>query len=185
MVNFDIVNGKVVVDASTLTVSAFNDIWEYDTGKGSNKPKASNMLTYVFHMRDPREKNPFRDVPEHEKELVCKRNAFGNANHKFKEEEEALIKKAMAWYEYLNTNSIQRLSLSLDRKLDQMAAYLDDPINDIITPDQLDSQVDMIAKLDKIIISKQKADAFVKEEMNKTKVKGNVQRSALESGALD
>lgn len=183
MIDFIIDKGKLRVDPSILTVSAFNDIWEHDTTKA--KSKASNLLTYVFHVCDFTTKNPFKDLPESQKESYAKRNAFGNQDYKFNEKELELINRAIAWYNVLNKSSIIRLAASLDRKIDQIADFLGDPKNDIKTSKDVDSQTDQIINLEKIFNSKKKTDEFVRQELEKTKIRGGQKLSPMEQGLLN
>lgn len=183
MIEFNIVDRKLRIDAQTLTVAAFNEIWEYDTSK--SKGKASNMLVYVFHCCDITERNPFRDLPEASKELYAKKNAFGKQDYKFPEEEERLIDAAKQWYNVLNKNSILRFSWAIDRKIDQMADFMLNPENDITNIDQYESQAAEIAKVDKILQSKKRTDEFVLRQLEKTKIKGGQTLSPLEQGLLD
>jgi hypothetical protein len=181
MIEYNIVNGKLMIDPTTLTVQAFNAIWNYDTTR--NKSKASNLLTYVFTLCDERDRNPFRDIPYDKKEAACKKNAFGNVGYKFSQEEEKLVGSAIEWFEFLNRNSIQRLSISMDKKIDQLAKFLDD--NAISSSEDFDLQTDMMTKIDKILKSKRETDKLVREELEKVRVKGNASRSPLSKGLLD
>lgn len=183
MVDFNIVNGKLIIDPQTLTVQAFNQIWDSDTDKV--KTKASNMLTYIYHMKDIRKENPFRDLPMSQKEGMCKRNAFGKQDHRFNDKEQAMVDRAMAWYDVLNKTAVQRLSVSMDRKLDQISEFLDDTKNDIKTVDQLEDQSNAMQKIEKILASKKRVDEFVRDELEKSKVKGSVVLSPLAQGVLD
>jgi hypothetical protein len=183
MIDFNIKNNKLIIDAQTLTVSAFNDIWESDSSK--NKSHACNLLVYVFHVSDITEKNPFRDLPDSQRDAYAKRNAFGDQNYKFKKGEEELIARAKAWYEALNNNSILRLSIAMDMKLDQIATFLLDSKNDIKEMHQLEAQADLMAKVEKVLISKKRTDEFVRQQLEKTKIKGGQKLSPLEMGILN
>jgi hypothetical protein len=183
MVDFNLVKGKLAIDPYTLTVSAFNDIWEYD--KSKNKAKASNMLTYVFHYCDITQKNPFRNLPVGHKDQYARRNAFGNQNYKFKKEEQELIDRAIAWYEVLNKNSVLRMSMAIDIKLDQMTEFLLDEKNKITTSVQFEDQSKVLGQLEKILQSKKRTDDFVRNELEKTKIRGNAKLSPLDEGILD
>lgn len=175
MIDYTIKDGKLIIDPATLTVSAFNEIWNHDSSKG--KSKASNMLTYVFTLCDERDRNPFKDVPYDKREAACKKNAFGNPDHKFSKIEEPLIQDAIDWFEYLNSSSIQRLSKSIDTQIDKMATFLDTHKIDSMV--HYKSSSDEIAKIGNIIKSKIAADKLMREEMTKMKTKGNVSRSLL------
>src|SRR5690606_28362554 len=100
-----------------------NEIWMHD--KSRSKSKASNMLVYVIHMCDITDDNFMRDVPNEQRDPLAKKNAFGNENHKFTDEEQDMIDRAMAWYEVLNKNSVMRLSVALDKKIDEITEFYD------------------------------------------------------------
>lgn len=181
MVNFNIKDGKLTIDPETLTVAAFNQIWTSDNSKAKNK--ACNMLVYVYHVCDIRKENPFRDLPYNQKDEMARRNAFGNKDYKFSPAEKELIDRAMAWYELLNKNSVLRLSMALDRKIDQMADYISG--KEIQNDADLESQTNMMAKMDKVLQSKKRTDEFVANELEKSKVKAGIEISPLAKGLLD
>jgi hypothetical protein len=175
MIDYNIKEGKLVIDPSTLTVAAFNNIWNADQTRSKNK--ASNTLTYVFTLCDERDRNPFKDVAYDKKEAACKKNAFGKADHSFTQEEQELIDEAIAWFEYLNANSIQRLSKSIDQQIDKMVKFLSE--HKIENMAAYKSSSDEIVKVANIIKSKLATDKLMREEMQKVKTKGNVSRSLL------
>jgi hypothetical protein len=181
VINFNIKDSKLIIDAETLTVSAFNDIWMFDTTKTKNK--ASNMLVYVYHMCDIRKENPFRDLPYHQKNEMSRRNAFGNKDYKFSEKEKQLIDRALAWYEVLNKSSVLRISMSIDKKLDQISEYLDQ--KEIKTDEDLEAQAKVMAQIDKVLTSKKRTDEFVINELEKSKIKAGSELSPLAKGLLD
>ncbi len=180
MVEFNIKDRKLTIDPATLTVSAFNDIWEHDVSK--TKTKASNMLTYVFHMRDITQKNPFKDLQEVQKDAFAKRNSFGDQDYKFAPKEQELISRAMAWYEELNKDSVLRLSMVLNKKLDEITTYFEK--TPISSAEEMEDQIKSMASIEKILISKKKTDDFVAQQMEKTKLKGAQALSPLQGGLL-
>ena len=182
-IDYDIKDGKLQISPEVLTVSALNEIWEYDTSKA--KSKANNMLTYLFTMYDMREKNPFRDVKDSDKEQVCKQNAFGDKKFKFNEREVELIENGASWYKFLNKNSMLRLSAAIDKKIDQVTDFLEDPGNTIEGDIDLKATVEVLGKIDKLIVAKQKTDKFVREEVDKKRNKGGSSDSPLEAGFFD
>lgn len=183
MIDFTIEKGKLIISAESLTVKAFKAVWDYD--KSKTKDKASDILLYVFHLCDITERNPFRDLPEKQKMAYAKKNAFGKQDYKFKGDEGALAEEAIKWYSVLNKNSVLRLSYGVDRKIDQMADFLLDTANDINTLAQFEAQSDEIAKLEKVLIGKKKTDEFVRNQLEKSKIKGGQVLSPLEAGLLD
>src|SRR5688500_13478348 len=100
MIEYNIINGKLQIDPATLTVQAFNAIWEFD--KSKTKSHASNIMTYIFTLMDLRDKNPFRNLPWDQKIPACKKNAFGDKSYKFSEQELEVLEPAMAWMDLLN-----------------------------------------------------------------------------------
>lgn len=172
---------KLTLDPETLTVSAFNDIWEAD--KDKSKAKASNMLSYVFHMRDITQRNPFRDLSDSHRESLAKRNSFGDENYKFSPKDQEMIDRAMAWYDVLNKNSIFRLSMTFDRKIDQINDYLEKNVID--SSEDMENQMKDMEKIEKILNSKKRTDDFVRQEQEKSKIKGKETLSPNQAGLLN
>ena len=180
MIKFDIKDGLLTISPEVLTINVFNEIWMHD--KSRSKSKASNMLVYVFHMCDITDDNFMRDVPSEQRDPLAKKNAFGNENHKFTDEEQDMIDRAMAWYEVLNKNSVMRLSVALDKKIDEITEFYDS--NKITSTTDLDKQTNSMNKLDKILKAKKLADDYAKYQTEKKRVKGGSELSPLEEGAF-
>jgi hypothetical protein len=180
MIRFNIKNSKLIIDAQTLTVTAFNDIYESDKTKDKNK--ATCLLKYVFHLCDISQENSFRDVAESQREALCKRNSFGKADYQFSNRESQLLSPAIEWYNILNKNSVQRLAMAMDKKIDQISNFLE--TNEIKTADDFDAQMDAVQKIEKVLKSKRTTDDYVRSEMEKTKNRGQVSSSPLEKGLV-
>jgi hypothetical protein len=180
MIDYTIKDGKLAIDPATLTVAAFNKIWNYDTNP--KKTKASNILTYIFTLCDERDRNPFKDVEYDRKDEACRKNAFGDAKYKFTPEEEELVQEAIAWFEYLNSSSVQRLSRSIDKMIEKMAKFLDSHTIDNMV--QYKAASDELKKVSDIMKSKALADKTMKEEMNKSRTKADRKRSLLSKGVI-
>lgn len=176
MVKFNIKDGKLIVDPSTLTVAAFKAIWDYD--KSETKENACNMLCYVFHMADITSDNPFVSTPESDREAVCKQNDFGSRDHKFTKGEAELIDHAIEWYSYLNRDSVRRLSITLDKKIDELNKYLDE--HPIESAQAFKDQVKVLKDIDIILSKKEKVEAIISKQTVKTKAQGDLFRSPRE-----
>lgn len=179
-VYFNIKNGKLIIDAETLTVSAFNDIWEADTSK--TKTVASNMLLYVFHLCDITQRNILVDIPEAQKESLCKRNAFGDADYKFKEPYKSLVENAILWYNTVNNDSVMRMAYAVNLQIDRITEFL--MTNEAKTQMDVDNSMDNLKKIKDLLESKKRVDEFVKRQFEQTKVRGGGDRSPLEKGLI-
>lgn len=171
---------KVKIDPETLTVRAFNDIWNYD--KTEKKDLASNLLTFVFTMNDERELNPFRDVAFDKKEAACKNNAFGDSEYKFNNTEIELIRNATEWFRLLNSNAIQRLASASEKAIDRIASFLEN--HKVESMQDVKQIMDQLKVLGTVIKGKKDMDKEVKEEMDKTKLKGGGKQSLNSRGIL-
>src|SRR5690606_34257836 len=130
-----------------------------------------------FHMCDITDANFMRDVPNDQKDALAKKNAFGNENYKFTKDEQEMIDRAMAWYEVLNKNSVMRLSVALDKKIDEITEFYDK--NKISNTSDLDRQTNSMNKLEKILKAKKVADDYARSQTEKQRVKGGGSRSPL------
>lgn len=113
MIDFDIKDGRLIVSAESLTISAFRNIFESD--KSKDKRQGVALLLYVYHVADLRVKNPFHDLHPEQRVPKAKRNAFRDEHYKFSKEEEAMVNEAIEWYAELNKNTI-RMSLYIQNK---------------------------------------------------------------------
>ncbi len=183
MVGFTIENGKLAIEPEVLTVSAFKRIWDFD--KSTKKEKAHNLITYVFTMCDLTQKNPFVDVPIMQKEQVCKKNAFGNPNHKFSKQEQDLIDEAFLWYNSLSETTLLRLAEGINMKIDQITEYLNREDQKVDTDAKLERAIGNMAKIDKLLDAKQKTDKYVRQEFEKIKSQGGLKKSPLQKGLIN
>lgn len=180
MINYTIKGRHVVIDPATLTVRAFNDIWEYD--KTDKKSLATELLTYLFNMYDERELNPFRDAEWDRKESMIKKNAFGDENRKFSQEERDLLEAGRQWFIELNSNAIIRLSRAASVSMDRVAQYLE--TQEVTSMEQVKAVMDQLKVISAIVKGKKEVDKEAKEEMDKTRIKGGGRRSLNSQGLI-
>lgn len=181
MIEFDInEKGELTVKPEVLTVSAFNNIWRSD--KAPNKMNALKLLRYVFFMASLSEKNPHRDIAYNLREAYAKKDVFGEPNYKFSKKEEELIEPAIRWYVTLNKDCVDRLSLAVNKQMDQITALLES--SEELTLHNYQKRVDLMKDIKNILISKQQTDEYVEKSKKKAKTKGNTARSPMEMGYL-
>ena len=179
MIAFDIEHGNLTVNAETLLISAFSDIWEFD--KSRRKEKAIKMLKFVFYIADITQKNPFNDSHHDQKEELAKRDAFRDAKYKFTKKEDDLIKTAIAWYEELNFNPLSRMLDQINKDIDSITYQLSQTT---ITTDNMSSRIKLMGEINKMVESKEKLEDAVKRSLAKAKVRGDMSSSPAEKGLL-
>jgi hypothetical protein len=179
MIEFNIENGRLTVDAKTLTIRAFEDIWKSD--KSTNKPKAVSLLKYVFFMNDITTKNPYRDAAEAELERLAKRDAFKNEKYKLSEEEQALFDEASYFYLEANKDCVYRMSFVLTRKIDQMLTFLD---NEKISNTNFKGQFETVKNISTILRAKAEAEAEVEKQVKNKRNRAGIKTSPGEKGLL-
>ncbi|UJP64009.1 hypothetical protein [Mongoliitalea daihaiensis] len=172
--------GELMVDAKTLTVEAFYQLYKSD--KAPNKLNAIKLLKYVFFMGDITEKNPHRDIAYHLRESYAKKDVFGDANHKFSKKEQEMIENAIQWYYTLNRDCVDRLALAVNKQVDQITKLLED--SEEITVKNYRDRVELLKDIKNILISKTQTDDFVEKTKKKAKTKGNAARSPMEMGLI-
>lgn len=181
MIIFDInERGDLMVDAKTLTVDAFYQLYKSD--KAPNKLNAVKLLKYVFFMGDITEKNPHRDIAYHLREDFAKKDVFGDAKFKFSKKEEDMVNNAIKWYYTLNRDSVDRLAIAVNRQVDQITNMLE--TSEDLTLTNYKDRIDLMKDIKNILISKTQTDEFVEKSKKKAKTKGNAARSPMEMGLV-
>jgi len=75
---FDVVSGEVVADPSRLIIPEFKTIWDKD--KSKDKQRATKELAYIVFSYDLSADNPYRGYSEYERDIVLKKDLFGDSN---------------------------------------------------------------------------------------------------------
>lgn len=180
MLKWELKNGRIVPNETSLLVSAFGDIWEFDSSR--KKELACKLLTYVYFMEDITEENPLRDVAYGEKHIQAVRSLFKDDKHKFKKKEQELIDAAREWYALCNQDCLFRLSAVLSKKIDEFTQYMDE--NKATSAASFKAQVEIVPKINQILKTKSETDDWIRKEMKKVKVKGDRTRSPSEKGMV-
>lgn len=181
MISFDInERGDLMVDAKTLTVDAFHQLYKSD--KAPNKLNAIKLLKYVFFMGDITEKNPHRNIAYNLREPYAKKDVFGDSGYKFGKKEQEMVDNAIQWYYTLNRDCVDRLSFAVNRQIDQLTEMLE--TSEDLTLQNYKERVDLMKDIKNILISKTQTDEFVEKSKKKAKTKGNTARSPMEMGLL-
>ena len=177
MISFLIKDGRLTIDAKALTVPAFNEVWEFY----EDKKDSQAMFIYIFGMKDITINNPYLDVPHYERDAVVKNSVFGDRKYKFSEDEKKLLNVALPAYEKLNKDSPYRMLDMINLKIDEIERYAR---TNKIDSDNLNQQIAMIEKVEKLIKSKAVVEEYVAKEIKKTKTQGDFTRSPLETGQI-
>lgn len=180
MLKWELKGGRVVPNETSLLISAFSDIWDYD--KSRKKGFATQLLTYVYYMEDITEENPLRDVSWNEKHQQACRSIFRDDKYKFKKKEQELIDAAREWYVLCNKDCMFRLSAVLDKKIDEFTTYLN--TNPADNAASFKTQVEIMPKINQLLKTKSDTDDWIRKEMKKVKVKGDRVRSPSEKGLI-
>lgn len=172
-------NGKLVIEPSSLTIDAFNAIWKFD--KNRNKLKAESLLKYVFFMNDITQNNPLVDLPEHEKDGKARRTCFMDENYKFTRREQELIDDATNWFITCTDNAALRAYFVLNKQIDDLTTYLQGLPYDA---KNIDVKHKATKQLREMMEDRMKVEKMVRLELDKQKTRGGLERSPREKGML-
>jgi hypothetical protein len=179
-VKFDIKDGKLTISAETLSVSAFLDIWDHD--KNRDKKKALALLKHVMHLCDMTSNNPLIDISYKDRPAMSRRDCFKDQHYKLTKEEQKLFDNAAAWYIAINKTLPWRSLRVVDNKIDQLNDHLD---ANAVTTANFEDQMKSIIQVDKLHASRERLEEIVERQLKKTKVRGGLERSPLETGKLN
>lgn len=181
MIKWEMSGKDLVVTPSSLLIDEFKQLHS----------KNLQYMKYVFLKCDISENNPFRSLPEMDREEKVASILKDMSPSK---EDSSLIKKCCNIYEELNKNSAQRFLKTIDDQLDQINQLLKE--NPPKISEETDKQgntvfktnTDIIIKLiEKVDIIQAKRESIEKrslKESAKAKSKGNQERSLLTKGAI-
>jgi hypothetical protein len=156
---FNLKEGNIIIEPEALLVPEFENIWNAD--KTKNKTKALGDFKFIFLMCDISDRNPYKNYPQDKKEPLVLQEIYGDLNYKIT----SLVSMGMLKYEELTTTSRRRLLQSIERKIDDMSAYLDNtPTND----ETIDTILKIFDKLSKTVEQYDKVESAVEKEASKS-----------------
>lgn len=172
-------NGKLVIEPSSLTIDAFNAIWKFD--KNRNKLKAESLLKYVFFMNDITQNNPLVDLPEHERDGKARRTCFMDENYKFTRREQELVDDAKEWFLTCTENAALRAYFVLNQQIDDLTKYLGGLT---YSEKNIEAKGKATKQLREMMEDRVKVEKMVRLELDKQKTRGGLERSPREKGML-
>lgn len=179
MIEFNIQDGRLIVDPKVLTIRAFEEIWDWDKSKA--KTKATSLLKYIFFMNDITTRNPYKDAAESELEKLAKRDAFKNEKYKLSEEEEHFFEQGSEFYIEANKDCVYRMSHIIQTKIDQLINHLE---TEKVNGSNFKGQLDMVRNISALLQAKEQAEAAVEKARKEKKIRGGVKTSPAEKGML-
>jgi len=104
---FDIVDGKVKINADDLAIPVFKKI--YDTDKSNDKTPSFNQISYIVFMY--KWNSPYAALIDEEvRDRVIKKDIFGDENYQI----ENIVKEAIPRYkQFIHTMSLQFLERNM------------------------------------------------------------------------
>lgn len=188
MIQFDLHDDKVQVDAASLLVQEFQDIWYWD--KTKTKEKATRLLTFVYFFCDV--DSPFANAPKSDKEGLCWKQA--RMPESISKEEQDMLNAACDRYLSCNETAEKRFLLAWDDKLDQLRQLVIDTnpkIKEITTKNgeiKFNTNTAILTKimteLDKLQDAKEKLEARIAKKNVGAVVKGQKTPSLLEQNKI-
>jgi len=170
---FDVVDGKITVNASALNIPEFKALWKRD--KSRSKLDAHAELSYIYYMCDY--KSEFKNFPRGVKEDKI-RAAFTNKRLGEKWKADEKVHAAMDLYKEMQQTASMRFLNSVENTIDKLADYLDDtePDEETIT-----AILNTIDKGSKLIPGIPKLKETVSKEVSEnSKIRGGGETSRFE-----
>ena len=130
MISFTFKDNRLQIDHIFMMVPEFVAIWKSD--KKDRKPKANQILLYLYLMSDLSDECPTKNLDQATKDSQCRFMAFGAKDREFSEQEWKLINPGLDAYVLLNQTSEERLFPIYDEKIDQLRDVLKDTTPQII-----------------------------------------------------
>ncbi|GAC1598793.1 MAG: hypothetical protein NVS3B25_25020 [Hymenobacter sp.] len=180
MIKFDVQDYQLTLTPETLLVPAFKKL--VDADRSPNKTTALKDLLYVWGMYD--EQSLYGQLPYEDKEKAVRRDAYGSANYAVPADRQKYLDEAVAVYTAYNETSERRLLLVMEKKMQQLTAYLDKMAVD--DDEGFKRVMDTMTKLKVIVSAREEAATIVERGIakGKTRTKGNLERSPRERGQL-
>ena len=120
-----LVDGEVKVDPEILVIPEFAAVWKQD--KTKHKLKAFEVFTYIYHCCDLA--SPYANFPMGKREEAVRSDLITDKHWKETKE----IKAARGKFIQMSTTPLQRLLDAAQRKIDEIAQFLDETSVDVDT----------------------------------------------------
>ncbi len=158
---FDIDNGQVILNPTSLWIPEFKKLWDRD--KSKNKEKAARELSYIVFLYDYR--SPYQAYAENEREDKIVKDYFSD-EPKWKPDKE--VKAAIKRFEEFQSSSTLRLLRSTKYALEAINEYFK-----TASPDNIDKIVKNAKELGNLVQSLDKLEQQVqKEQLEKNSARG-------------
>jgi hypothetical protein len=154
----NLVDGEVKIDPEILVIPEFDAVWKTD--KTKDKHKAFETFTYIYHCCDLA--SPYANFPMGKREEAVRQDLISDKTWKETKE----IKSARAKFIEMSTTPLQRLLSASQRKIDEIAQFLDETPVDVDTVasvlkimNDLSKTVNQFAALNETVTKEQKANS--------------------------
>lgn len=169
---FDLLGGKVIIHADMLALPPFKKYWE----STKDKTHANNILTFIIlcdYWNSPYVKSMAKEV----REETLKQSVLGDVNYTLTPEEQACRDE----YKKISYTRTLKMLDAMRNKIDTISDYYESSLEEEL--DEKKIQV-LLAGMEKVKGTYQTLDFLEKavkaEELDNTKVRGNVQVNAYE-----
>ena len=165
-IKFEIVDGKVIIPPSSLTIPELKNLWDRD--KKKSKQTAYMELTYVYHMSDP--KSEYADFSAEHKESTITADIIKEDGWKPDE----VVQEAITKYKKLLETASLRFLNSQEAFLDKVTTRTNDLETEDLEDDKtLTAMLNASEKASKLIMLLPKLkEAVVKEQSATQKIRG-------------
>jgi len=158
---FDIENGQVVLNPTSLWIPEFKKLWDRDKSKDKNK--AARELSYIVFLYDYR--SPYQAYPEGEREKKIKEDYFSDEPDW---EPDKAVQAAIDRFEEFQDSTTLRLLRSTKYALESINEYFK-----TASPDNIDKIVKNAKELGNLVQSLEKLEQQVqKEQLEKSSARG-------------
>ncbi len=179
MIEFNIQDGRLVIDPKVLTIRIFEEIWISDPSKA--KSKAVALFKYIFFCNDITINNPYRDAASSDIERLAKRDAFKNEKHQLTTDEKYFFDEGSSFYREANKDCVYRMSFVLQSKIDELINHIE---LEKVNSTNFKAQMEMVKNVTALLKAKAEAEAEVEKQIKNKKVRGGMKTSAAEKGML-
>jgi hypothetical protein len=115
---FELKDNQIIIDPNFLTIPIFGTIWDKD--KSKDKHEAVSYFTYIYHVCD--HASPYSNYPISKRMEAVQADLITDPKWKPSND----IKEAINKYRELSTTPMQRLLLAAQRKVDEIAEFLEE-----------------------------------------------------------
>ena len=160
---FDIENGQVILNPTSLWIPEFKKLWDRD--KSKDKEKAAKELSYIVFLYDYR--SPYQAYPEKERESKIIEDYFSDESD-WKPDED--VKAAIKRFEEFQDSATLRLLRSTKYALEAINEYFKNA-----DPENIDKIVKNAKELGNLVQSLDKLEQQVqKEQLEKNSARGGM-----------